>query len=129
MFFIRTLFARLRRGDFRYKTILYQSPLFEHCIQALNKKHFILALQKHLIQTLDHTSLSKHFIKARYPSILSKHSIKQYFIQPLYPSTLPKHFIEALYPSTLSRQFQKHFRNTYQTSLYNLSIGVMYYEV
>ena len=61
-----------------------------------------------------------------------------------YPSTLSKHFTQALYQSTLSKHFikvfLKHFRNTRQgitkvlrqgitTSLFNLLIGVRYYEV
>ena len=58
-------FARLRRGDFRYTTILYQSTLSKLLIQA----------------TYPHT-LSKHFIQARYQSMLPTQ-----FIQALYQST------------------------------------------
>ena len=72
--------------------------------------------------------LNKQFQQALYTSTLSKH-----FTQALYQSTLLEHFTQALNQITLHKHFikviLKHFRNTYQTSLYNLSIGVRYYEV
>ena len=54
------------------------------------------------------------------PSTLHKH-----FIKALHQSTVSKHFIQTLYQGISKRILQ----NTYQTSLYNLLIGVRYYEV
>ena len=56
------IFQRLRRGDFRYTTILYQSTLHKQFIKAL----YTSTLSKHFTQ---------HFIKARQTSTLSKHLI------------------------------------------------------
>ena len=96
------MFHSLRRGDFRYTTIPYQSIL---------SKHFIKSLYPN---TLSNT-LSKHFIKSLYPSTLSKH-----FRTAFYRSTLSKHFIQALYASTLSKHFikvlQRYYKGVHQQS-------------
>ena len=102
--------SRLRRGHFRYTTILYQSTLHKHFIQALYTsiltKHFTQALypstlHKHFNKALYTSTLHKHFNKALYTSTLSKH-----FIKALYQSTLHKHLIKALYQRTLSRYYK-----------------------
>ena len=83
---------------------------------------------KALYQSTLHKHFTKHFTKALYT-----HTWSNNFTQALYQSTLLKHFTQALDQITLHKHFikviLKQFRNTYQTSLYNLSIGVRYYEV
>ena len=110
MHFTIIFLGRLRRGNPRYTKILD------------------LCLSNNFIKALYTITLSNHFTQALYQSTLQNH-----FIQALYQSTSHKHFIQALYQSTLSKHFikvfLKHFRNTYQTSLYYLLTGVRYYEV
>ena len=134
---------RLRRSDFRCTTILLLTFSYIRFFSASGEA--MLGTQRYLIKTLYISTLSKHFAQALYPSTLHKHFIQalytstlsKHLTQALYPCTLHKHFIYALYTNTLSMHFTqalyqstlhkhfikvflKHFRNTYQTSLYKL---------
>ena len=136
--FLNKIFSRLRRGDFRYTTILYQSTLHKHFIKAL----YTSTLSKHFTQALYQSTLHKHFIKALYPSTLSKH-----FIQALYQGIskafqkYPSRYYKGIttryykgittryYDKVLQRYHDKVLRQGITTSLFNLLIGVRYYEV
>merc|ERR1712078_308373 len=81
----------------------------------------------------------------RYTTILYTSTLNKHFIQALYQSTLRKHFIKALYKGITTRYYKgittryydkvlqryhdKVLRQGITTSLFNLLIGVRYYEV
>ena len=151
MHFMLNLFALLRRGDFRYTKLFFLTISYVIVFRASGEA-ILGTLKNNSEGVLDFFSClrrihfrytNKVFVQWLFSIMffapparrfqVHNDTLSKHFIQALYPSTLSKHFIKALYQSTLSKHFikvfLKHFRNTYQTSLYNLSIGVRYYEV
>ena len=84
----------------------------------------------HFTQALYLCTLHKHFIQALYTSTLSKH-----FTQALYQGIsksileIPVKVLQRYYDKVLQRYYDKVLRQGITTSLFNLLIGVRYYEV
>ena len=129
-------FQGLRRGHFRYTTILYNSILLLKFFRASGEA--ILGTQRYFITRFTYAiylrDLPTRFIYAIYLRDLLTRFIYAIHLrdlltrfayalfQALYPSILTKHFIKAHYQNTLSKHFVNAFLKACQKYLSHIFV-------